>query len=412
MTEPQPQNSEYSEWGIQLVRVRADGSRISISEVAEYFERIRVAAAIQDGEDIGQAGLVVITVLVDSSDDVIRADGVDREPLSSQALTRSVLHHFNTIAVFEDAIVDHYGNAHSFQDPPEDLSELLELASSEIAAPVVHAFVGHDSISTGFLAAAAQSPVHQTFVENFTIVLDPSGKSSDTSVDLASRSELPSATLVQMGEVSTIRAKVRAGRRTCTFIIRNMAPRQTLVATFSNPEIEAALPEDTRLFHEAGADVPAELAVPLLGIEPDSPTFFAEALALMGLPAVAANWLHGIPPESDITIVEPKSTGEILKDSILSEFNDEASDPTKALGKFRGFLRRRPVISIAYGLAEIVLGLVVILYGDQLFNLWTWLWWTIGLIWIVDGLATAGWAILLLRNRIRATQPDPPAHED
>ncbi|NLC97669.1 MAG: hypothetical protein GX678_01135 [Actinomycetales bacterium] len=412
MTDSDVQLTDVSEWLIQLVRYRADGSRINVPDVAEYFDRIRVAAAVIDGVDVAQPGTILVTILLDAQHDALRVDGVTREPLSAQACTRSVLHYFNTVAVFEDAIVDQHGTDYAVKDLPAEIAALIETAANPGETPVVHAMSGRDTISPGFIAAAAETPVDRAFVGDFTIVSDPSGNSADAAVDLATRSELPVATVMQLGDGHVMRAKIRVGRRTSTFAMRNAAPRQTLVATFGNTQVEELLADGTRLIHEAGAAVPEELATALQAIDPDSSEFLSEALALIGLPTAAADWLAGTVPDAEVTVVEPKSTGAVLKDSIFSEFQDEAFDSSKFLGKFRGFLRRRPVFSLFYGLAEVVMGLVVIVYGGQVLHLWTWLRWTIGLVWMLDGMATAGWAVLLLRARIRAAQTGSHASED
>ena len=130
MTDSDVQLTDVSEWLIQLVRYRADGSRINVPDVAQYFDRIRVAAAVIDGVDVAQPGTILVTILLDAQHDALRVDGVTREPLSAQACTRSVLHYFNTVAVFEDAIVDQHGTDYAVKDLPAEIAALIETAAN------------------------------------------------------------------------------------------------------------------------------------------------------------------------------------------------------------------------------------------------------------------------------------------
>ena len=407
MTQADYKPESFEPLGIQIVSGRADGTEISIAEVVEYLDRIRVAASVTPGDDLAIPGIILVSVVTDENHDVVRADGVTREPLSFEACTRSILHHLNTIAVFDDAIVDQLGEGHDPDELPAELKQQIESMLERSRPASMHVLSSRDTVSPGFIAMAAETTVQRAFLDNFTLIFDPSGKSKDASVELSTRGELPLAVLSTLGDSRSVLAKIRVGRRSSTFLIQDRAAQQTLVSTFGIPELEALLRDDSRLTHQAGAAIPAALASALESIDGDSPDFYADTLQQLGLPTEAAAWLDGTAPEAEIVEVEPKSTGSILKDSIVSEFRDESLDSSRFLGGFKRFLRRHPIFAFGYGLTELVLAGALLIFGGEL-GIWPWVRWVVGVLWLIDGLATTVWAGLLLKSRFGSPKSPTP----
>lgn len=390
---------------IQLARFRADGTRISAAEVIAYLEQVRFASSVVDGEYAGVPGYIFVSLAVDDDLNIARLDGVTRQPLDFISCTRSILHHFNTIAVFDDAVVDQLGNGHNPDDLPEELKLHLDSIPEKPNVPAVHVYKSHDSMNASFLAAVAHVPVQSVTEGDFVLVRDPEGRSHDALVELVSKGELPAVSLANFGGRRSVLAEVRVGLSKCKFAFNDGTPIQTLVATFGNAEAEELLRADSRFEVLKGKKLPEALHNELLAAPTDSDEFFVHVLSALGIGHTASDWLAGVEPSRPIGEVKPQSVGKIIRSNFTSAFDDQV-DSSRVFGAMRRFLRRHPFVGLIWGTLELAIAMATVYFLPS--EGWVAVAkWFIGFLWLLDGIAILTVSYFSLHQRGGHQNEDP-----
>ena len=390
---------------IQLARFRADGTRISAAEVIAYLEQVRFASSVVDGEYAGVPGYIFVSLAVDDDLNIARLDGVTRQPLDFISCTRSILHHFNTIAVFDDAVVDQLGNGHNPDDLPEELKLPLDSIPEKPNVPAVHVYKSHDSMNASFLAAVAHVPVQTVTEGDFVLVRDPEGRSHDALVELVSKGELPAVSLANFGGRRSVLAEVRVGLSKCKFAFNDGTPIQTLVATFGNAEAEELLRADSRFEVLKGKKLPEALHNELLAAPTDSDEFFVHVLSALGIGHTASDWLAGVEPSRPIGEVKPQSVGKIIRSNFTSAFDDQVGS-SRVFGAMRRFLRRHPFVGLIWGTLELAIAMATVYFLPS--EGWVAVAkWFIGFLWLLDGIAILTVSYFSLHQRGGHQNEDP-----
>ncbi len=387
---------------VQLVRLRPDGSRIAVREVAEYLERLRVPANITEGSAFGNDAMIILHFAVEENDyQIVRADDTLTAPLEARDLVRSVLHHFNTIALVdnESMLIDMLGHVHELDEIPEELVPRWKLVPERFGPPVVHVVSSLDPMNHGMTANAARSVVEVVQVDQVSVIRDASGRSDSSVTELTLKSELPAASFSRSGGIQ-FNGALKVGRKKVTFTAIAGEHSGISVGTENNETLHAFLSLEPQVFCTSRRALPADLEAELNAAVRDPEHMIERVLRALGLPVEAAAWLEPDQAPGDITVVEPQSMMKVMGSTFNDpEFYKDLED-MPFYGRMWTFFRKHPWVGLAFGLFEIIIAVALATIGHD-WDINVWIRWIVAILSGSDGIMNGGMAIIRLLHRKR-----------
>lgn len=399
----------------QLVRLRPDGSRIEVQEVADHLERLRVPAHVVDGDANGNPALILISVaLTDTFDDgasdgypishIVRADDTLTAPLEILDLTRSVLHHFRTIAIVDSGnlVIDELGHSYPVDNLSDEVEGQMGLVPERFGPAVLHMVSTLDPMNPAMTAKTANFPVDVVHMDGVSVIRDPSGRSDAEVTELALKSELPAISICRSADAFRIDGAVRVGRKKASFCMLSGNRGGVLVGVGTNETLRNFLSLEPELQSTSRTDIPADLHQALTAASHDPDLVVERVLTALGLPVEAGKWLEEETPPCEVTVVEPQSWAKVFGSTFKDPEITKDLEGMRFYGRIFRFFRRHPLIGLIVGVIELVIAGLFLTVARE-WGLSTWLCWLFAILWGLDGITHLTMAIPRLRNKRPST---------
>lgn len=408
--DPLDPTEEWSLEEVVLVRLRPDGSAITVDEVADYFERLAVPAHVLDGEVAGNDGFIHFMVVCGPGAEIVRAaaDQVNRDDgaptaLNLPDLVASTVQHFDTFAWVEHhmLLVDPEGTAHYADDLPAGYEGHAAALPELFGPPVVHVISSKDPLNHGVAAQAAESPVEVVIVDGVSIIYDASGRSGSTVAELALKSECPVLSINETNGVVRIDGAVRVRRKKAGFVVFSGTQRGFTVGVDDDPVLREFLVSEAEVYSTSETLLPAELLGELEAAARDPENVIERVLVALDLPAAADAWLKDGAPPAQAKTVEFNGVLRLWAAAALDPDAIEEFESTPVYGRLWRLFRKRPWSGLLFGTFELAVAVVLMTIARD-WGIVTWVRWIVAVVWFLDGTMNTLIAVTRLRQCARA----------